>query len=190
MSKAANILIVGVGGQGTVLASKIISQAAQLSGCDVKQSEVHGMAQRGGSVVSYVRFADKVFSPMVEKGQADMIIAFEKLEALRWAGYLKPGGVMIVNEQEIQPMPGLAGTTPYPEGILETLSSYCKTIFVNAIDMAVKLGEPRTVNSILLGVALKALDFERSIGEEAIIESVPPKAVEINLRAFSLGWDR
>ncbi|CUH94248.1 hypothetical protein P22_0314 [Propionispora sp. 2/2-37] len=189
MNKAANILIVGVGGQGTVLASRIISQAAQLSGYDVKQSEVHGMAQRGGSVVSYVRFADKIFSPMVEIGQADMIIAFEKLEALRWSDYLQSKGIMIVNEQEIPPVSGMTGTVSYPGDILKTLSSYCQTITVNAIGMAIKLGEPRTVNSILLGTALKKLGFERSIGEKAVIKSVPGRTVEVNLRALSLGWD-
>lgn len=189
MGKQVNILIVGVGGQGTLLASKIISGVARLSGYDVKQSEVHGMAQRGGSVVTYVRFADKVFSPLIEKGQADMILAFEKLEALRWSVYLKPEGTMIVNTQEIAPMPVILGAAAYPENIVETLSQRYKTIPVQAREMAGELGEPRTVNTILLGVAARILEFEQNLCLQAVEQAVPEKALAINRQAFLAGWD-
>lgn len=190
MSKAANILIVGVGGQGTLLASKVIGGAAQLSGFDVKQSEVHGMAQRGGSVVTYVRFAEQVFSPLVEKGQADIILAFEKLEALRWADYLKPDGILIINDQEIPPMPVIIGAAVYPEGIYERLTNAgIKIIKVNALSLAQEIGEARAVNIILLGVAAKMLGFDRKVWEQAITEAVPAKALGVNLQAFDTGWN-
>ncbi len=190
MHKVTNILIVGVGGQGTLLASKVIGGAAQLSGFDVKQSEVHGMAQRGGSVVTYVRFANKVFSPLVEKGQADIILAFEKLEAWRWADYLKPEGTIIVNDQEIPPMPVIIGAAAYPEGIYERISAAgIKLIQVDALSLAKKIGEARAVNIILLGVAAKMLGFDRQVWEQAIAESIPAKALKVNLQAFATGWN-
>lgn len=190
MSEVVNILIVGVGGQGTLLASKILGGAAMLSGLDVKQSEVHGMAQRGGSVVTYVRFADKVCSPLVEKGQADIIIAFEKLEAVRWASYLKPNGKLIVNDQEIPPMPVILGVATYPDNIYAQLSqASINMLRVNALKLAQELGEVRTVNVILLGVAAKLLHFDRSVWDKALEESVPAKALGINQQAFAIGWD-
>lgn len=147
------------------------------------------MAQRGGSVVTYVRFADKVFSPLIEKGQADMILAFEKLEALRWSVYLKPEGTMIVNTQEIAPMPVILGAAAYPENIVETLSQRYKTIPVQAREMAGELGEPRAVNTILLGVAARILEFEQNLCLQAVEQAVPEKALAINRQAFLAGWD-
>lgn len=185
-----NILIVGVGGQGTLLASKIIGQAGLLSGLDVKQSEVHGMAQRGGSVITFVRFGEKVYSPLIEKGQADIILAFEKLEGLRWADYLKPEGTLIVNDQEISPMPVIIGSAKYPGNIFDRLdSAKIKTIKIDALSLAKNLGETRTVNVILLGVAARLMAFEQKLWEEAIAGTVPAKALDINAKAFSLGWN-
>ncbi|MDR3592365.1 MAG: indolepyruvate oxidoreductase subunit beta [Negativicutes bacterium] len=190
MAKVTNVLIVGVGGQGTLLASKVIGQAAMNGGLDVKQSEVHGMAQRGGSVVTHVKFGPKVDSPLVEKGEADIVMAFEKLEALRWADYLKPGGTLIINDQEIPPMPVIIGAAVYPQQIYERLSGAgIKVIRVNATELARTAGEARTVNVILLAVAAKLLDFDKATWEKAVTEAVPQKALAANLQAFAIGWD-
>ncbi|WP_425060996.1 hypothetical protein SCACP_17620 [Sporomusa carbonis] len=188
--QTVNILIVGVGGQGTLLASKILGQVVLLSGLDVKQSEVHGMAQRGGSVVTYVRFADKVYSPLVEKGQADIVIAFEKLEALRWADYLKPGGTVIVNDQEIPPTPVIIGAAEYPQDIYERLAATkTKVIRLNGLALAKELGQVKALNVVLLGVAAKLLNFDRKLWEQAITDTVPAKVLDVNLKAFAAGWD-
>ena len=190
MAKVTNVLIVGVGGQGTLMASKVIGQAAMIEGLAVKQSEVHGMAQRGGSVVTHVKFGDMVNSPLVEKGEADIILAFEKLEALRWADYLKPGGTLVINDQEIPPMPVIIGAAVYPQQIFERLSEAgIKVIRVKATDLARAAGEIRTVNVILLAVAAKLLEFGRATWEEAVAEAVPSKALAVNLQAFAIGWD-
>jgi indolepyruvate ferredoxin oxidoreductase beta subunit len=189
MANVANVLIVGVGGQGTLLASKIIGQAAMQEGYDVKLSEVHGMAQRGGSVVTHVRFGPQVFSPLVEKGEADIILAFEKLEALRWSTYLRQGGLLVVNDQEIPPMPVIMGAAIYPQGICERLAADKRIIRVNALEMARSAGESRAVNVVLLGVAARSLSFSRKVWENALVEAVPSKALAINQKAFALGWD-
>lgn len=184
-----NVLIVGVGGQGTLLASKILGAAAMLAGLDVKQSEVHGMAQRGGSVVTYVRFGDQVHSPLIDKGDADVIIAFEALEALRWAPYLKPGGTLIVNEQEIPPMPVILGMTAYPDDIAAQLSKMpIKTIIFNALTIARAIGEARSVNVILLAVAAQLLPFSYELWQQAITAAVPAKTLQVNQIAFDAGW--
>ncbi|MDR1702603.1 MAG: indolepyruvate oxidoreductase subunit beta [Sporomusaceae bacterium] len=185
-----NILIVGVGGQGTLLASKIMGQVGVLANLDVKQSEVHGMAQRGGSVVTYVRIGEKVYSPLIEKGDADLILAFEKLEGLRWAEYLKPGGTLIVNDQEISPMPVILGAAQYPDKIYEKLNqANIQTLKIDALKLAESLGETRAVNVILLGVAAKLLGFPQKVWEEALQDTVPAKSLAINKKAFALGWE-
>jgi indolepyruvate ferredoxin oxidoreductase, beta subunit len=190
VAKVTNVLIVGVGGQGTLMASKVIGQAAMIRGLAVKQSEVHGMAQRGGSVVTHVKFGEKVNSPLVEKGEADIILAFEKLEALRWADYLKPGGTLIINDQEILPMPVIIGAAVYPAQIFERLTEAgIKVIRVNATELALAAGELRTVNVILLAVAAKLLEFDKATWEEAVAEAVPGKALAVNLEAFAVGWN-
>lgn len=190
MSSVKNILIVGVGGQGTLLASKVLGRVAQLAGQDVKQSEVHGMAQRGGSVVTYVRFGDKVFSPLIEKGQADMILAFETLESLRWADYLKPDGTLIINDQKISPMPVIIGAAVYPDNVYDKLADAgISSVIVNAMELAKQIGEVRAVNIILLGVAARFMSFSREIWEQAIRESVPAKVLSINCQAFDIGWN-
>ncbi|MCX7779713.1 MAG: indolepyruvate oxidoreductase subunit beta [Negativicutes bacterium] len=190
MGKPFNALIVGVGGQGTLLASKVLGEAARLSGFDVKQSEVHGMAQRGGSVVTHVRFGDKVYTPLVEMGQADLIIAFEKLEALRWAEYLKPGGVIVVNDLEIPPIPVILGAASYPEAVYERLEQAgISVVRINAVEAARQIGEVRAVNVLLLGVAAKIFGFDKHVWEEAIKTSVSDKSVPVNLAAFNKGWE-
>ena len=183
-----NIMIVGVGGQGTLLTSRILGGLAIDAGYDVKLSEVHGMAQRGGSVVTFVRYGDKVFEPIVEEGQADVIIAFEKLEALRYAHYLKKDGVLIVNDWRIDPMPVVIGAAEYPQNILETLAQSYKIYTVNAMEEAKKLGNSRVFNLIVLGVAAQHMDFTQQQWHTVIENTVPPKTVEINKTAFNVGY--
>ena len=184
-----NIMIVGVGGQGTLLTSRILGGLAIAGGYDVKLSEVHGMAQRGGSVVTFVRYGEKVAEPIVEEGQADVLIAFERLEALRYAHFLKKDGVIIVNDQRIDPMTVVTGLAEYPENIIENLSKKHKVIAVNAMDEALKLGNSRVFNVIILGVAAKHMDFEKDKWIEVIKATVPPKTVDINIAAFEKGYE-
>lgn len=184
-----NIMIVGVGGQGTLLTSRILGGITTMAGYDVKLSEVHGMAQRGGSVVTFVRYGDKVYEPIVEVGQADVLIAFEKLEALRYLHYLKKDGVIIVNDQRIDPMTVVTGVAKYPENILETLSKDHKVIAVKAMDEAKKMGNSRVFNTIIVGVAAKHMDFKKEQWLEVIEKTVPQKTIEINKAAFEVGYN-
>lgn len=183
-----NIMIVGVGGQGTLLTSRILGGLALQAGYDVKLSEVHGMAQRGGSVVTYVRYGDKVAEPIIEEGRADVLIAFERLEALRYAHFLKKDGVLIVNDQRIDPMPVVIGAASYPENILEELEKKYKVIKVNAMEEAKKLGNTKTFNIIVLGIAAQHMNFTKDDWHRVIEKTVPPKTVEINKRAFESGY--
>lgn len=183
-----NIMIVGVGGQGTLLTSRILGGLATLGGYDVKLSEVHGMAQRGGSVVTFVRYGEKVAEPIVEEGQADVIIAFERLEALRYAHFLKKDGALIVNDWRIDPMPVVIGTAEYPEGIIETLEKEHKVYTVNATEESKKLGNPKVFNLIVLGIAAQHMDFTKEQWYEVIEKTVPPKTIEINKKAFDVGY--
>lgn len=183
------IMIVGVGGQGTLLASRVIGNAVTAGGYDVKVSEVHGMSQRGGSVVTYVKYGDKVYSPIVAEGEADIVLAFERLEALRWSHYLKEGGQLIVNTQEIDPMPVITGAAEYPADILERLAQ--KNIHVTAIDaleIAEKLGNTKAVNVVLLGVMAKHSNVKKEKWLEAIRTTVPKKFLDLNLAAFEEGY--
>ena len=184
-----NIMIVGVGGQGTLLTSRILGGITVAAGYDVKLSEVHGMAQRGGSVVTFVRYGEKVAEPIVEEGQADVLIAFEKLEALRYAHFLKKDGAIVVNEQRIDPMPVVTGAAQYPENIIENLEKEYNVYKVNAMDEALKMGNSRVFNIIVLGVAAKHMDFSKEMWLEVIEKTVPPKTVEINKKAFLLGFE-
>ena len=187
--KTTNILIVGVGGQGTLLTSRIIGTLALNSGYDVKMSEVHGMAQRGGSVVTHVRFGDRILSPLVEPGKADIILAFEKLEAYRWLPYLKKDGIMVVNDQEIDPMPVIVGASRYPDGLPEKISCRCgQFALIRALDIAERIGNAKVVNTVLLGVLAKYLEASPEAWQKAIEETVPPKTIEINKSAFSKGY--
>ncbi|MBQ7972592.1 MAG: indolepyruvate oxidoreductase subunit beta [Lachnospiraceae bacterium] len=183
-----NIMIVGVGGQGTLLTSRILGGITTAAGYEVKLSEVHGMAQRGGSVVTFVRFGDEVFEPIVEEGQADVLIAFEKLEALRYAHFLKKDGVLIVNDRRIDPITVLTGAAEYPENIIEDLSKKYKVISVDAQDVALKLGNAKVFNTVIIGVAAKHMDFSKEDWIRVIENTVPPKTVEMNKAAFEAGY--
>ena len=183
-----NIMIVGVGGQGSLLASKLLGWLLLNEGYDVKVSEVHGMSQRGGSVVTYVRFGEKVYSPIIDKGEADLIVSFEKLEAARYLNYLKPDGTVVVNTQQIDPMPVVIGAAEYPEDIIETLGKDHKVYTVNATEEAKKIGNSRVFNLIVLGVAAQHMDFTKEQWYEVIEKTVPPKTIEINKKAFDVGY--
>jgi len=184
-----NIMIVGVGGQGTLLTSRILGGITVDAGYDVKLSEVHGMAQRGGSVVTFVRYGEKVAEPIVEEGQADLLIAFEKLEAKRYAHFLKKDGVLVVNEQRIDPITVVTGVAAYPEGIVEELEKEYTVYKINAMDEALKLGNSKVFNIIVLGMAAKHMDFSKEDWLKVIEKTVPPKTVEINKKAFLLGFE-
>ena len=184
-----NIMIVGVGGQGTLLTSRIIGKAAQAAGHDVKISEVHGMAQRGGSVVTFVRFGEKVSEPVVEEGQADVIIAFERLEALRYAHFLKKDGVLVVNDCRIDPMTVVIGAKEYPENILETLKKDHAVYAIDGQKIALELGNSKVLNSVVLGFAAKFIGIDEKIWIDTIETTVPPKTIETNLKAFELGYN-
>lgn len=183
-----NIMIVGVGGQGTLLTSRILGGITINAGYDVKLSEVHGMAQRGGSVVTFVRYGDKVAEPIVEEGQADVLIAFERLEALRYAHFLKKDGVLIVNDQRIDPMPVVIGTATYPENIIENLEKIYKVLKVDAILEANNIGNIKTFNIIMLGIAAQHMNFTKEEWLKVIENTVPPKTIEINKKAFEVGY--
>ncbi|MBR3769004.1 MAG: indolepyruvate oxidoreductase subunit beta [Lachnospiraceae bacterium] len=184
-----NIMIVGVGGQGTLLTSRILGGITVDAGYDVKLSEVHGMAQRGGSVVTFVRYGEKVAEPIVEEGQADLLIAFETLEAKRYAHFLKKDGVLVVNEQRIDPITVVTGVATYPEGIVEELEKEYTVYKINAMDEALKLGNSKVFNIIVLGMAAKHMDFSKEDWLKVIEKTVPPKTVEINKKAFLLGFE-
>lgn len=184
-----NIMIVGVGGQGTLLTSRVLGSIAVTGGYDVKLSEVHGMAQRGGSVVTYVRYGESVAEPIVEEGQADILIAFERLEALRYAHFLKTDGTIIVNDTRIDPMSVVTGAAEYPENIIETLREKHSVLAIDASAEAAKLGNPRVFNTIILGVAAQRMQFTKEQWLEVIANTVPPKTVEINQKAFLAGYN-
>lgn len=186
--KTTNIMIVGVGGQGSLLASKLLGNLLLDEGYDVKVSEVHGMSQRGGSVVTYVRFGEKVYSPIIDKGEADFIISFEKIEAARYASYLKKGGKIIVNTQQIEPMPVITGSAEYPENAIENLiSSGIDIDALDALSPATEAGSAKAVNIVLMGRLSKYMSIPEEKWIEAIKKSVAPRFVEMNLMAFELG---
>ncbi len=184
-----SIMIVGVGGQGTLLASRILGNAVISEGYDVKVSEVHGMSQRGGSVVTYVRYGEKVYSPIIDKGGADIILAFELLEAKRALPYLKENGKIIVNSQQIDPMPVIIGAAEYPAGISEELCKKAQTTVVDALKLATKAGNQKAVNVVLIGVLAKNWDIPYEVWVETIKNTVPEKFLEVNLKAFELGYN-
>ena len=184
------MLIVGVGGQGTILASRILGELFLGQDYDVKISEIHGMSQRGGSVVTQVRFAHKdqqIASPIIEQGTADIILAFEKLEALRYLSWLKKDGIMIINDQRIDPMPVVTGAVSYPEGITEQLSAAGRLIVVDALQKAEQAGNSKSVNVVLLGVLSNHLDISEPDWFAALSAAVAPRFFDVNMRAFALG---
>ncbi len=183
-----NIMIVGVGGQGSLLASKLLGHLLVEQGYDVKVSEVHGMSQRGGSVVTYVRYGERVFSPVIDRGQADAIVSFELLEAARWMEYLKPGGQIITNTQQIDPMPVITGAAQYPENLTEKMTAAgAKVYALDCLALAQKAGNAKAVNLVLLGRLSHYFDFAEEAWQEAIESCVPAKFLEVNKRAFALG---
>lgn len=185
-----SIMIVGVGGQGTLLASRLLGNVLINQGYDVKVSEVHGMSQRGGSVVTYVKFGEKVSSPVVEHGEADIIIAFELLEAGRYLPFLKKGGAIVVNTQQIDPMPVVTGAKTYPESLVKKLQGKGRKIVdVDALSISLEAGNARAVNVVLLGVAARFMSFDGSQWAKAIAETVPSKFLEVNQKAFELGFN-
>ena len=190
MNDVKNILFVGVGGQGTILASKILTSGLMEAGYDVKMSEIHGMSQRGGSVSTQVRYGKEVLSPIVGKGSADVIVAFEKMEALRWLGHLKIGGKLVVNDFEIQPVPVNLGTAEYPDGIIEELKTKAPVLAVKAGDIATELGNSKAMNVVLLGALVKAIgNLDDVDWDKQIEKNVKPKFVELNKKAFKTGYD-
>ena len=184
-----NIMIVGVGGQGTLLASRILGNVAIKCGYDVKVSEVHGMSQRGGSVVTYVKYGKEVNSPIIDYAEADIILAFEKLEAIRALPYLKLDGKIILNDREIAPMPVITGAQEYPLGIVEELSSKVSVTAVDALSLSIKAGSPKAVNVVLIGVLAKSTNIEKDVWIEVIKQTVPEKFLELNKKAFELGYN-
>ena len=183
-----NIMIVGVGGQGSLLASKLLGRLLLGKGYDIKVSEVHGMSQRGGSVVTYVRYGDKVYSPVIDKGEADYIVSFELLEAARWTEYLKPGGKIITNTQKINPMPVIIGAAAYPEDLAEKMSAAGLQVDAfDALALAEQAGSAKAVNIVLMGHLSRNFDFTEEEWMDAIEKSVPPKFLELNKKAFTLG---
>jgi indolepyruvate ferredoxin oxidoreductase beta subunit len=186
-----NILLCGVGGQGTLLASNLLAECAMENGYDVKKSEIHGMAQRGGSVVSHVRFGENIHSPIIRKGECDILLAFEELEALRWSEFLRPDGLVISNAQNILPMSVSAGDSKYPAKIVEKLSSLSiEVISVDAIGKAKELGNQKCLNVVLLGVLARKLNkMKREIWTSLIEKRVPQKYLELNKKAFESGWN-
>jgi len=183
-----SILIVGVGGQGTLLTSRILGRLFVSLGHDVKISEIHGMAQRGGSVVTHVRYGDKVYSPIVEPGGADHLLAFESMEALRWIHYLKPGGGVVMNIQQIAPMPVITGQARYPSDIPDQLRGRCGHLsMVDAVAVAKRLGTVKVFNVVLLGVLSRLMPIDRDAWRDAIDATVPARFRELNLRAFDIG---
>lgn len=184
MQEVKSILMVGVGGQGTILASNVLAEGLLKSGYDVKMSEVHGMSQRGGSVNTQIRFGEKVYSPVIEVGAADVIVAFEKMEAVRWLNYLKKDGVVIVNTVEIPPLSVLISKEEYPKNLIEEISKSVKIIAVDADKIAESLGNIKAQNIVLLGVLVKYLGLQGIDWEEVIKNNVPQKFVELNTNAF------
>lgn len=187
-TETRSIMLAGVGGQGTILAAKVLSEGLKQMDFDVKMSEIHGMSQRGGSVTSHVRFGTKVFSPVIPEGAADAVCGFEKLEALRYISWLKPDGLIIVNDLETYPLPVLIGAAQYPEGILESIRNLReRCMIIPAHRMALDLGTSRVENIILLGALTASLSLDDHPWEDTIKDLVKPNFAEINLRAFEAG---
>ena len=185
-----SVMIVGVGGQGTLLASRILGDAMMDQGYDVKVSEVHGISQRGESVVTNVRYGDKVYSPVIETGEADVVLAFEQLEAARFLPYLKVGGTVITSTQRIDPMPVVTGEKEYPQGILEDMEKKgVDVLAVDALELARQAGSQKAVNVVLMGAMAKRLGGDKELWLSAVERCVPQKFLELNKKAFDLGWN-
>lgn len=184
-----SILLVGVGGQGTILVSNILTRGLVEAGHDVKMSEIHGMAQRGGSVSTQVRYGERVFSPIIGRGSADILVAFEKMEAVRYAESLKPDGIAVINNYEIAPMPVAAGSAEYPRGSIEAMQKAFKTICLDAAKIAREVGNSKTMNVVLLGAMVEAFGMTDIDWERILRAQLPAKLLEVNLEAFRAGMD-
>ncbi|MEA5012305.1 MAG: indolepyruvate oxidoreductase subunit beta [Angelakisella sp.] len=188
MKNTKNIMIVGVGGQGSLLASKLLGTLLMNQGCDVKVSEVHGMAQRGGSVVTYVKYGDKVSSPIIELGEADILVSFELCEAARWTAYLKPDGVLITGRQQIMPMPVITGAAQYPQNLEKGLRNVCKNAYiVDALSPAIAAGSSRAVNVVLMGLLSRLMDIPEEEWQKALASCLKPALLPLNQVAFESG---
>jgi len=188
-NEVKNILLAGVGGQGTILVGKILSTALVQAGYDVKMSEIHGMSQRGGSVSNQVRFGKKVYSPIMIKGEADILVSFEQMETWRWMEYLKPGGKVVLNDYRIPSAPILSGKEDYPDGLTEKIAAGADTLIIRAAEIAEKVGNSRTMNIVLLGTLVKSMSLHEIDWESAISENIKPAMLEVNLKAFRAGMD-
>jgi indolepyruvate ferredoxin oxidoreductase, beta subunit len=183
-----SILLAGVGGQGILRASDILSMALMASGLDVKKSEVHGMAQRGGCVTSHVRYGEKVYSPIAKKGSVDILLSFEKLETLRYLNYMRPGARIIINEEELYPPSVNLGDASYPKDVVETTKKYFKNVqSLNAATLALRAGNIRTANTVMIGVVSRYMDVTGKIWGEILSDAFPKKLVAVNMAAFELG---
>lgn len=189
--KTRNILLVGVGGQGTILASKVLSEGLVRAGYDVKMSEIHGMSQRGGSVTTHVRFGTRVYSPIVNEGEADILVSFEKVEAVRWLAYLRPGGMLVLNDYEIHFLSVLTGAARYPGDIVERLRAEVPNLLVlNAAEMATRLGNVKAQNIVLLGALVKGMKLDGIDWKSVLGELIPPRMYDLNVEAFKAGFER
>lgn len=185
-----NILFVGVGGQGILLSADIMAKLLTLNGFDVKQAEVHGMSQRGGSVHSMVRYGKNIASPLISRGEVDYLVAFEELEALRWAPYVRPKGAVIVNTRRIAPAPVALGAAAYPDDPVGRLKkTFRRTVVINADKIGESAGNVRAANLVMLGALAGGLTFKKDQWLKTITDRVPPKTLEVNLKAFDLGWE-
>ncbi|MDE1987108.1 MAG: indolepyruvate oxidoreductase subunit beta [Alphaproteobacteria bacterium] len=187
MLETTSLMLVGVGGQGTVLVTTILAKGLVAAGHDVKMAEVHGMAQRGGSVSTQVRYGDVVHSPIVGKGGVDVLVSFEAMEALRWLEFVKPEGKVIVNDYHIPSAPILTGQQPYPEGVIETLKSKVDTTAIKAVDIAGEIGDPRVMNVVLFGALVQAIDLSHIDWETVISSTVKEGFIDLNLAAYRAG---
>lgn len=190
MANIKNMLLSGVGGQGIILASKILSTGLIKAGYDVKMSEVHGMAQRGGSVTTQVRFGEKVHSPIIGLGQADILVSFEEMETVKWMDYLRPDGKVVLNKYRMPSAPILTGSVDYPEGIIEELDEKVDLTVINAAELAKSLGNIRTMNVVMVGALVKAMGLTEIDWESVLREVVKDKYVDINIKAFQLGMEQ
>ena len=184
-----NIMIVGVGGQSKLIANRILGKGGMKGGYEGKDREVHGMSQRGGSVVTYVKYGDKVYSPIIDRGEADLILAFEILEAYRALPYLKKGGQIIANTQQMNPMPVITGAMEYPADIEKKLAEKVNLLAVDALSLAEEAGSFKAVNVVLIGLLAKSMDIDKNIWIDTIKETVPEKFIDLNMRAFEMGYN-
>lgn len=189
MNQVKSVMIVGVGGQGTLLASRILGDVMMHGGYDVKVSEVHGMSQRGGSVVTYVRYGDKVYSPIIDSGEADVLMAFEQLEAARFLPYVRVGGAVVTSTQKIDPMPVITGVAEYPEGLLEAIAEKdVDVVSLDAVSLAEEAGSVKAVNVVLIGAMAQKMEFSKEAWLSALERCVPEKFLDMNRKAFELGY--